>query len=131
MDYKKIAIYALIILAGFGYWYKTRLDDTRNAENGDRFASVYAATTVMAQVHRTDSAGFFSARDSIYSVYDVDSIWINDFSQSMENNEEQWTAIWIMIKNKTDSLIEYYRANPAHRPEADSIGKSSGSSSQK
>ncbi len=123
MDYKKIAIYALIILAGFGYWYKTRLDDTRKAENEDRFASVYAATSFMAQVHRADSAGYFSARDSIYRVYDVDSSWINDFAQSMENKEDQWTAIWIMIKHKTDSLIEYYRANPALPPAVDSATK--------
>jgi hypothetical protein len=123
LDYKKIAIYALIILAGFGYWYKTRLDDTRKSENEDRFASVYAATSFMAQVHRADSAGYFPARDSIYRVYDVDSSWINDFVQSMENKEDQWTAIWIMIKHKTDSLIEYYRANPAPPPVVDSATK--------
>ena len=116
MDYKKIILYLIIILAALGYWYKTGQDDKKQAELSDQFTSVYAATSVMAELYRNEPERFMQARDSIYEVYDFNADSIEAFKQSFEDREDEWTGIWIVIRNKTDSLIEYYKANPVEHP---------------
>ena len=121
MDYKKIAAYLVIILMALGYWYKTGLDEKRRQETYDRFAAVYASTTVLAEVYRTDSTKFFAARDSILTLYQVDSAWMDQFRQSLAGKEEEWSGVWEIIKRKSDSLIEYYKAHPRDSTAVDSV----------
>ena len=120
MDYKKIAAYLVIILMALGYWYKTGLDEKRRQETYDRFAVVYASTTVLAEVYRTDSTKFFAARDSILTLYHVDSAWMDQFRQSLAGREEEWSGVWEIIKRKGDSLIAYFKAHPRDAAAVDS-----------
>lgn len=116
MDYKKIILYLIIILAALGYWYKTGHDEEKQAELSDQFVNVYAATSVMAELYRNEPERFMQARDSIYKVYDFDADSIESFKQTFEDREEEWTHIWTIIRSKTDSLIEYFKANPVEHP---------------
>jgi len=112
LDYKKIIIYLVILLAALGYWYKVFQDEKRGLEQTDRFASVYAGTAVMAELYRNEPDRFFRARDSIYNLYKIDSMWINEFRRSHQDREEDWSLVWDAVKRKTDSLVEYYKLNP-------------------
>ena len=104
-----------------GYWYKTGLDEKRRQETYDRFAAVYASTSVLAEVYRTDSTKFFAARDSVLTLYHVDSAWMDQFRQSLAGKEEEWSGVWEIIKRKSDSLIEYYKAHPRDSTAVDSV----------
>ena len=116
MDYRKFFIYLIIILAAVGYWYKSDRDDKRQAEASLKFADVYAATTVMAELYRNEPKRFTQARDSIYEVYRFNADSIRAFEKRFEDREEEWTLIWITIRNKTDSLIGYFQDNPIEHP---------------
>ena len=112
MDYKKIILYIVVLLAALGYWYKVSQDEKRGLEQSDRFAAVYAGTAVMAELHRNEPERFFQARDSIYKLYHVDNQWIEKFHRSHQDREEDWSLIWDAVKRKTDSLVEYFKLNP-------------------
>jgi hypothetical protein len=121
LDYKKIFIYLIIILAAAGYWYKSELDEKKRAKASELFAEVYASTSVMAELYRNEPERFMTARDSIYKAYSFNADSIEAFRQTFEDREDEWTQVWIVIKNKTDSLINYFKANPVERPVPDSI----------
>ncbi len=112
MDYKKITLYTIIILVGIGVWYKSKLDEGKREEEIERFAHVYASTTVMAELYRNEPEKFFVARDSILNEYDVDTVWLNRFQSSFDSREENWTMVFIRIQNIADSLVEYFKENP-------------------
>lgn len=112
MDYKKIIIYIIVILVGVGIWFKRERDEKRQLADSERFAEVYAATTVMAELYRNEPQKFFAARDSILAAHGVDSAWVFDFRNKFEKNEEKWTGTWSRINAITDSLIAYYREHP-------------------
>jgi hypothetical protein len=121
LDYKKLFIYLIIILAAAGYWYKSDRDEKKRAEASERFAEVYAAASVMAELYRSEPERFMTARDSIYELYNFNADSIEAFRQTFEKREDEWTQVWIVIKNKTDSLIEYFKANPVEHSVPDSI----------
>lgn len=112
MDYKKIIIYIIIVLLGVGVWFKRERDQKRQLSDSERFAEVYAATTVMAELYRNEPEKFLAARDSILAAHSVDSAWVSDFRNKFEKNEEKWTGIWNRIEGITDSLIAYYKEHP-------------------
>lgn len=112
MDYKKLIIYLIIILMGVGVWFKRKQDEGRQLADSERFAEVYAATTVVAELYRNEPEKFFAARDSILAAHGVDSTWAFDFRKKFEGNEEKWTGIWSRIEMITDSLIGYYKEHP-------------------
>lgn len=112
MDYRKIIIYILIIVVAAGYWYKRKQDDKSRAEAYDRFASIYAATAVLAELYRNEPERLIRARDSLYECYGMAADSLEAFKRSLEGNEEEWSLIWAAVKRKTDSLIEYYTAHP-------------------
>ena len=112
MDYRKIILYLILILAALGFWHKSRHDDKKQADKAERFASVYAGTSVMAELLRHDPQRFFRARDSICNVHNFNADSIEAFRLTFENREEEWNDIWLIIKIKTDSLIAHFRANP-------------------
>ena len=112
MDFRKIIFYLLIILAALGYWHKSGRDKQARMAEYDRFASVYAGTSVMAELYRNEPERFFAARDSIYALYKVSADSLNAFKAGFENREEDWSEIWKIIKDKSDSLITYYKEHP-------------------
>ena len=112
MDYRKIFIYLVIILAALGYWYKTNRNSQNKADAAEKFASVYAATSVMAELYRNELGRFIKARDSIFSEYNFNLDSIAAFKESFGDREEDWNPIWNTVKIKTDSLIEYFKNNP-------------------
>ncbi len=112
MDYKKLIIYLIVILMGVGVWFKRDRDEKRQLAVDERFAEVYAATTVMAELYRNEPERYFAARDSILTAHDVDSAWVFDFQSRYKDKEEKWTPIWARIQMITDSLIEYYKDHP-------------------
>ncbi len=116
MDYRKFFIYLVIILAVAGYWYKTDRDEKIRAEASLKFADVYAATTVIAELYRNEPERFTRARDSIYEVYRFNADSIRAFEKTFEDREEEWTSIWSTIRNKADSLIGYFQDNPIEHP---------------
>jgi hypothetical protein len=122
LDYKKIIVYLIIILAAAGYWYKTERDEKNRAEATDKFTHVYAATAVFAELYRNEPERFMQARDSIYEVYSFDADSINAFRITFDNKEEEWTQVWISIRRITDSLVDYFRADPIEHPEIDTAG---------
>jgi len=112
LDYKKIIIYLIIILAASGYWLKNRLDKQYREDTATKFAHVYAGTAVMKELYRHDPESFYHARDSIYREYDFNADSIEKYRKSFEGREEEWTPIWIHIRHLTDSLVDYFKANP-------------------
>jgi hypothetical protein len=112
LDYKKIILYLIIILAALGYWYKTELDEAARTERALTFASVYAGTSVIAELYRNEPDRFIQARDSIYETYNFNADSIDKFKQSFEGREGEWVDIWNIVRTKTDSLIEYFKASP-------------------
>jgi len=115
LDYKKIAVYIIIILVGIGIWYKNRLDENQRREEAERFAHMYAGTMVTAELYRNEPDKFFDARDSIMREYGVDTTWVNRFRHAYEGSEEKWVPVFIRIHNIADSLIEYFKENPIDR----------------
>jgi len=112
LDYKKLIIYLIVILVGAGIWFRNDRNKKRQAAEAERFAEVYAGTTVMAELFRNDAAKYFDARDSILATHDVDSAWVFEFKNRFAGDEEKWTGIWNRIEAITDSLIEYYKDHP-------------------
>jgi len=112
LDYRKIILYLIIILAVLGYLYKSKQNEKNQAEKAERFAAVYAATSVMAELFRHEPERFMQARDSIYNAYNFDADSVEAFRQTFENREGEWNDIWLIVKIKTDSLIAHFRANP-------------------
>ena len=119
MDYKKIIVYLIIILAAAGFWYKTERDEKNRAEAADKFTHVYAATSFLAELYRNEPERFIQARDSVYDVYNFNADSIEDFRTTFENREEDWNEVWISIRRVTDSLINHFKANPIGHPEKD------------
>ncbi len=119
MDYRKIILYLIIILAAFGYWYKLKHDEKKAADEVIKFADVYAATSVMADLYRNEPGKFMQARDSIFKVYDYNEDSVRAFKDIYEGKEEQWTLVWNVIRTKTDSLIAYFKTHPVeHTPDS-------------
>ncbi len=112
MDYRKLIIYCIVILVGAGIWFRHKWDQKRQLAESDRFAEVYAATTVMAELYRNEPEKYFAARDSIMAAHGVDSAWVFDFRDKFKGDEEKWKGIWDHINTITDSLIEYYKLHP-------------------
>lgn len=119
MDYKKIIVYLIIILAAGGYWYKTDRDEKNRAEATDRFVHVYSAASVLAELYRNEPERFIQARDSLYNVYDFNADSIEAFRLTFENREEDWTEVWNSVRRVTDSLIDHFKANPIEHPDKD------------
>jgi hypothetical protein len=126
LDYKKIFIYLIIIVAALGYWYKSGQDEKKRAERGLKFASVYSATAVMAELYRNEPDRFTRARDSIYTFFEFNADSIQDYKESFDGREEEWNRIWTVIRSKTDSLIDYFKANPVEH-QSDSTGEATDS----
>lgn len=119
MDYRKIFLYFVIILIAAGWWYKGKRDEARYNDRIDRFVSAYAGTSVMSALFRNEPDRFYQARDSIFNQYQFTADSMEAFQETLEGEEEQWSQIWSRIKNKTDSLIEYYKVNPVeHFPDS-------------
>lgn len=125
MDYKKLGIYALIILAALGYWYKTRLDADRRLVLYDRFATVYAGVAVVAELYRNEPAKFLLARDSVYRAnrFGPDSLEI--VTKLLQGREKEWDPVWELVRVKTDSLSKYFITHPVIHAPADSTGADS------
>jgi len=115
LDYRKIIAYLIIILAVLGYLYKTKQGEKNRAERAEKFANVYSGTSLMAELYRNDEAKFIEARDSIYQVYNFNADSVEAFRNTFRDREEEWNEIWIMVDNKTDSLIAHFRANQIDR----------------
>jgi hypothetical protein len=120
MDYKKLAVYLLIVLIIFGFWYQHNRATHRRLEEYHRFASAYAGAAVMAELYRNEPERFQHARDSIYRVYNFTPTSIDQFQQSLKDHEEDWGLIWDAVRLKTDSLAKYYIAHPIMHPLPDS-----------
>lgn len=112
MDYKKLILYLVVILVGTGIWFTNDRNEKRRLAESERFAEVYAATSVMAELYRTEPGRFFAARDSIMAAHGVDSAWVRRFRDRFDGHEEKWTGVWDRIDVLTDSLIEYFKMHP-------------------
>jgi len=112
VDYKKITIYLLIVIAIAGYWYVSRRQEEKRQQAYTRFADVYASTVVMAELYRNEPDRFFQARDSIYTVYHYSRQSVDNFLKKMKDREEDWSRIWADIKRRVDTLTDYYMDNP-------------------
>jgi hypothetical protein len=109
LNYKKIIVYLVIVIVAISLWLKSEMEESQRQEKVELFASVYAGTTVTAELYRNDPERFFIARDSIFAHHGVDSSWVSAFRQEFEGNEEIWTAAWDMIRIKVDSLVESFK----------------------
>jgi hypothetical protein len=123
VDYKKIAVYLLIILVGLGLWYRSKVNEARRAEQYNRFAELYAVTSVMAELYRKTPQQFYPIRDSLYRHYRMDADSVAKLKKTLEGREEEWLPIWEIIKQKMDSLMAYYRDHPLGQ-QPDSISPS-------
>ena len=121
MNYKKLAVYLLIVLVILGIWYKNTRDTQRRLDEYARFAGAYAGTAVVAELYRNEPDRFLRARDSIYKLYDFTPASIEQFQQSMKGREEDWSLVWDAIRLKTDSLTKFYIAHPVTHPIPDSL----------
>lgn len=119
MDYKKIIIYIVIILAGLGYWYGRKMYLSRNDAYYDRIAGLYAETAVMAEIHRLQPETFVWVRDSLYRHYQLTPDAYDSLQQELIGREEEWGKIWGKIKKKTDSLVKYYQDSLPQPPPPD------------
>lgn len=122
MNYKKLAVYLLIVLAVFGVWFKHNRDKARQMDEGSRFAEAYAGTVVMAELFRNEPERFVRARDSIYQAYGFTPASIAQFQESLRGREEDWRTVWDAVHAKTDSLVKYYLAHPVIHEIPDSLG---------
>ncbi|MDD4050630.1 MAG: hypothetical protein PHR28_01860 [candidate division Zixibacteria bacterium] len=121
MNYKKLAVYLLIVLVIFGIWYKNTRDTKRRLHEYARFANAYAGAAVVAELYRNEPDRFLRARDSVYKIYDFTAASIDQFQQSLKNREEDWSLVWDAVRLKTDSLAKYYVAHPVTHPIPDSL----------
>jgi hypothetical protein len=112
LDYKKLILYLVVILVAVGIWFINDRNEKSRLAESERFAEIYAGTSVMAELYRTDPARFFSARDSILAAHGVDSAWVRRFKDKFEGHEEKWTGLWDRINIITDSLIKYFKEHP-------------------
>lgn len=122
MNYKKLAVYLLIVLVVFGAWFKKNRDAARRVEEYGRFAEAYAGTVVVAELYRNEPDRFVRARDSIYQLYEFTPASIAQFQESLRGREEDWRMVWDAVHAKTDSLVKYYLAHPVIHEIPDSLG---------
>lgn len=122
MNYKKLAVYLLIVLIVFGVWFKKNRDAARRMEEYGRFAEAYAGTVVMAELFRNEPERFIRARDSIYQVHGFTPASIAQFQESFRGREEEWRTVWDAVHARTDSLVKYYLAHPVIHEIPDSLG---------
>lgn len=120
MDYRKIFLYLIIVLVAFWYWHSSEREEKARLAEFDRFVSVYAGTSVMAELYRNEPHRFYQSRDSIYAIYNYNADAVEQFESSFKDQEEEWVAVWEAIKLKTDSLIEYFNNNPVEHDPPDS-----------
>jgi hypothetical protein len=102
-------------------------DDARHSDRVDRFVSVYSGTSVMSVLYRNEPERFYQARDSIFEEHRFNADSMEVLQEELEGEEENWSRVWSRIRHVTDSLIEYYRANPVEHPPdsaADSVSTS-------
>lgn len=120
MDYKKAAFYIVVILIAI-FWYRyNQSEQSARLIEFDRFATVYAGVTVMAELYRNEPELFFMARDSIYESYQYNADSVDAFRLSLEGEEEDWKYVWESIRVKIDSLVEFYKLNPVDHNLTDS-----------
>ncbi|MCK5127428.1 MAG: hypothetical protein KAR42_14325 [candidate division Zixibacteria bacterium] len=120
MDYRKIFLYIVIIIAIAGFWYKSQLDEEVIAKSGDKFIQVYSSLAVLAELYRNEPDRYYQARDSVYSLYQFDGDSVTVFRETLEGTEDRWPDIWSKIRGRSDSLIEYFKSNPVDHPQPDS-----------
>jgi len=119
--YKKLIILVLIVVIGLGFWYGRRQSEKNRYRRYDSLAHVYAETSVMAELYRNEPQLFYAARDSLYRLYDFNPESIMALRNSLANREEDYSYVWQVIKRKTDSLVEYYKAHPIEHTLPDSL----------
>lgn len=109
----------VVICVGYGYY---RQQSERNRQRQyDRLAQVYAEISVIAELHRNEPQLFYPARDSLYRLHGFSPESVAVLKNSLMNREEDWSYIWQVVKHKTDSLTEYYRAHPIEHSMPDSL----------
>jgi len=120
-DWLKISIIIILVAGFFIYRWWDSHDTTNFDSNAERFATVFAATTVAGELYRNEPERFFRVRDSIFEAtsYNMDSI--DSFRQRLEGQEEKWSRVWTEVFNQIDSLTRYYKINPIKHFPIDSL----------
>ena len=120
MNFKKIIIYAVLILAAIGYWYMRKDSRKEKIALYDRFATLYAETSVLAELYRNEPDKYIEARDSIYHLYGLNAESAESLKASLERDDADWGYIWAAVNRKTDTLVRYYLTHPVTHAAPDS-----------
>lgn len=121
LNWKKIIIYIAIIVVAVGLYFKNERDVANLTAGFDKYGSFYAELSVAAELYRNEQDQFFAVRDSLFLKYKLNADSIDSFKKSLEGREEDWQKVWILAKNKTDSLVAYFKEHPVEHGGADTV----------
>ncbi len=119
LNWKKIIVYLAIIAVAVGLYYKNKQDANEQTAKFDKIGSFYAELSVAAELFRNEPERFYTARDSLFFKYNLTADSITAFKKLLAGREEKWQTVWLLAKNKTDSLVAYFKEHPVEHDTVD------------
>jgi len=101
-------VLTITILVYYGGQYYLSLKENHRINEYKRYASAISEVSLSAEIYRNEPDSFLIIRDSILNNYGLTIDSIDVFRSRLSSDNREWTEVWKIVQEKTDSLVDEY-----------------------